>query len=85
MVETSDLYFAAFLRAKGIALEDYERINGRIVFRFEASPHDWNHLQKEYWQSDSPNVNVARYGAELRQLKVLLHSLGARPKAVVCV
>lgn len=76
MKETSDLYLAAFLKTKGVSLMRCERVNGRVVFQFENANDDWDYFQRDYWQTGEENVNAARYGAELRQLKVLLHSDG---------
>ncbi len=50
---TTDLFFAAFLKLKGYALEDFDVISkGKGKFKFKISTEDYKKMKLEFLHSD---------------------------------
>ncbi len=75
-VETSDLYYAAYLRAAGVEMKRTERLatnNGRITFVFDGSVSNVEEL-KTAWFNDTGKVPAKSYAHHIKDLKSLCHN-----------
>ena len=66
---TSDLYLSAFLRAKGVILQNINRKNGKVIFVFQDDGNIQNLINRYFNDSDVP---VLRYKAALRDLRSII-------------
>ena len=69
--ETSDLYLAAFLIARGFELARHEREGWRVTLVFRDDAHMQAVLQT--WQTQDGVVVAHRYRDAVRDLKALMH------------
>lgn len=68
--ESSDLFFCAYLKAKGVVFEGHKRGEGkRIIFLFQRQP-DLEALIKEY--NNDGSVRVLSFKSALRNLRDIL-------------
>ena len=65
----SDLYLSAFLRAKGVILQNINRKNGKVIFVFQDDGNIQNLINRYFNDSDVP---VLRYKAALRDLRSII-------------
>ena len=70
---TSDLYLAAFLKAKGVPFEGSVRFAGKVHFIFDDQEVDIKDLKTQFF-SRSGSVSALDYADELRALKSICHS-----------
>lgn len=68
---TSDLYLAAYLKAKGLEFRGTLRVTGRVYFIFEM--HDGVRGMKNEFFGRRGTVSALDYADELRALKSLCH------------
>ena len=73
--KTSDLYFAAYLKAAGIEMKRTDRSgdSSRISFVFDASVSNIEEL-KAAWFNNSGKVVANTYAYHIKNLKSLCHS-----------
>jgi hypothetical protein len=69
---TSDLYFAAYLKAIGLEFKDHVRLDGEVYFIFEFRD-DIQDLRKSFFNRQG-KVSALDYADELRALKSLCHN-----------
>ena len=67
--QTSDLYLSAFLRAKGVILQNINRKNGKVIFIFQDNGNIQDLINRYFNDSDVP---VLRYKAALRDLRSII-------------
>lgn len=66
---TSDLYLSAFLRAKGVIIQNINRKNGKVIFIFQNDGKIQDLINKYFNDSDVP---VLRFKAALRDLRSII-------------
>lgn len=69
---TSDLYYAAYLRVAGVSFLGTEKEQGRVWFRFEATPA-LRALRDEYYNGEA-KVSAFEFAKLIRTHKQLLRS-----------
>lgn len=69
--ETSDLYYAAYLKVAGVMLEETVRRGGRVYFVFESQP-TIKELKQQYFNRTS-KVAALSYADEIKAMKALTH------------
>lgn len=67
--KTPDLYLSAFLKSKGIILQNIEKENNRVFFIFQDDGNIQDLINGYFNDSDTP---VLRYKAALRDLRSLI-------------
>lgn len=67
--KTSDLYLSAFLRSKGVILQNINEKNGKVIFVFQDKGDIQNLINKYFNDSD---VGVLRYKAALGDLRSII-------------
>lgn len=72
---TSDLYFAAFLKAAGVPFMGTLRAEGRVHFLFEKTEGEENirDLKQSYFARVPTKLAALTYADEVRNLKSLTH------------
>ena len=72
--KTSDLYFAAYLKAAGVEMRRTDRApdNGRILFVFDASVSNVEEL-KAAWFNNTGKVVANTYAYHIKNLKSVCH------------
>ena len=70
--ETSDLYYAAYLKAAGVLLVDTKRVGGRVQFVFEHSEMI-KKLEIEFYNRTA-KIIAFNYADEIRAMKSLTHN-----------
>jgi len=72
--KTSDLYFAAYLKAAGVEMKRTDRHaeNGRILFVFDASVSNVEEL-KTAWFNSTGKVVANTYAFHIKNLKSVCH------------
>ena len=71
---TSDIYYAAYLKVAGVVLLGAERIDGRVIFQFEApDPAAIRDLKNQYFNRTA-KVVAMNYADECRAMKNLTHT-----------
>lgn len=74
--ETSDLYFAAYLRVASLPFLKAERRGDKMVFVFESrDPTVMRELKRQYF-SDTAKVKALSFVQAVRHLKSLLRQGG---------
>lgn len=74
--QTSDLYLAAYIKAKGIPLDNFHAVGGKVFFTFEDDGQIQG-LLREYFSNQK--VGVLNYKASLKDLKgVIANCRGMR-------
>lgn len=68
---TTDLYFAAYLKATGLEFEGVHRSSGKVYFIFDY-PEDLKELKKLYF-GRTGQVSALTYADELQALKTLTY------------
>lgn len=68
---TSDLYFAAYLRAMNVPFMETQREGKRVFFVFSKTP-EIRSMKKSYFNGTS-NVGALRFANEIRNMKSLTH------------
>ena len=68
---TSDLYFAAYLRAMNVPFTETQREGKRVYFVFSKIP-ELRSMKKSYFNGTS-NVGALRFANEIRNMKSLTH------------
>lgn len=68
---TTDLYFAAYLKATGLEFEGIHRGSGKVYFIFDY-PEDLKELKKKYF-GRTGKVSALTYADELQALKTLTY------------
>lgn len=73
--KTSDLYFAAYLKAAGVEMKRTDRHaeSGRIFFIFDSSVSNVDEL-KTAWFNNTGKVVANTYAYHIKNLKSLCHS-----------
>ena len=66
---TTDLYFAAHLKAIGIPLSGSEKKNGRVHFIFDASNVNVDNIKHEYFAGSKELT----YANSIKDLKTMCH------------
>lgn len=69
--QTSDLYYAAYLRVAGVAYVGTRRENGRVFFLFENSS-SLRDLKDQYFNRVA-KVSALTYADEVKAMKALTH------------
>jgi len=69
--ETSDLYYAAYLKTAGVLLQETVRRGGRVFFVFENQP-TIKDLKTQYFNRQS-KVAALTYADEIKAMKALTH------------
>jgi len=72
--KTSDIYYAAYLKVAGVPFLNTERIDGRVIFYFEAAdPAAIRDLKNQYFNRTAKVVAMS-YADECRAMKNLTHT-----------
>jgi hypothetical protein len=72
--QTSDIYYAAYLKVAGVPFLSTERIDGRVMFQFEApDPGVIRDLKNQYFNRTAKVVAMT-YADEVRAMKNLTHT-----------
>jgi uncharacterized protein YicC (UPF0701 family) len=67
MKETTDIWFSAFLRSKGLKLHDYRVIGrGKVKCVFDISDEEWTQYKIEF-----NNSELAQFKTFIEQIKDL--------------
>jgi hypothetical protein len=69
---TKDIYLSAFLVARGVPLQSFERTNGRTTFRFD-NVEELASLVNNFY-ADKAQVGALKYGNSLKNLKAMLYA-----------
>jgi len=72
--KTSDLYFAAYLKAAGVEMKRTDRAadGGRILFVFDTSVSNVEEL-KDAWFNNTGKVIANNYAYHIKNLKSVCH------------
>jgi hypothetical protein len=70
-LQTSDLYFAAYLQAVGLRMVRTERENNRVIFIFDSQGEDDEALKRDYYAD--AEVPALSYGNAIKNLKSRVH------------
>ena len=71
MYGTSDFYLAAFLKARGLTLQETQREGRRAIFVF-MDREDRRDLVRGFYNDDSVNVNAFTHA--IQDLKAVVHN-----------
>jgi hypothetical protein len=69
---TSDIYYAAYVVASGIALSGAAREGKRVFFLFEVSEEEWEERTSDYF-TGSGVVRALDMTSAIKALKSLVH------------
>ncbi len=70
---TSDLYFSAYLKAKGVPMVRTDRNGSKLTFVFDSARHNIDELRKQWWDR-SDMVSARTFSEEVRALKSICHN-----------
>ena len=71
LYQTSDMYYAAYLKVAGVSLHDTVSEGRRVFFRFEKSPN-LNDLKRDYYNRKG-KVAALTYSEEVKVMKSLTY------------
>jgi hypothetical protein len=72
--KTSDLYFAAYLKASQVPLLETERKDRQVIFVFDNSLNMIKDLKTQYYNRTS-KLPALTYADEIRSMKSLTHEI----------
>ena len=70
---TTDLYYAAYLKAAGVRFVETVRENGRVYFVFERQ-EGLRDLKNQYYARVPMKIAPLTYADEIKTMKTLTHS-----------
>ena len=70
---TSDIYYAAYLKVAGVPFLGTDRVDGRVIFQFEAPDQAAIRDLKNQYFNRTAKVVAMTYADEVRAMKNLTH------------